>query len=291
MSTQTEPIQPTGVGDDLMVVARIPFRTRARIWVLTRFIPPIFMFIFAIGLLELISVTEVLPAIVTPSPLTVLETMGRQATTSFLWENMWVTLQEGLLGFLIGSAIGISLGVGVGVSTFIARAVYPFVVLIQSMPRVALAPVFVALLGFGQSAKVLTAVAICFFPPLINTIVGLRNFDSDALLLMRSLRASRWQVFRKLLLPGALPMIFGGLKTAMTFAILGAIVGELTAATEGIGSLIDIAAFQLRMDAVYGYILWMSIVSLGIFGFMDWVDKRVVFWRDDARKTRLTDQE
>jgi NitT/TauT family transport system permease protein len=86
-------------------------------------------------------------------------------------------------------------------------------------------------------------------------------------------------------------MVFGGLKTSMTFAILGAIVGELTAATEGIGSLIDIAAFQLRMDAVYGYIMWMSLVSLAIFGFMDWIDKRVVFWRDDARKTKLTDQE
>jgi len=77
----------------------------------------------------------------------------------------------------------------------------------------------------------------------------------------------------------------------MTFALLGAIVGELTAATEGIGSLIDVAAFQLRMDAVYGYIIWMSIVSLVIFGLMDWLDHRVVFWRDDARKTRLTDQE
>jgi NitT/TauT family transport system permease protein len=217
--------------------------------------------------------------------------MADQAVSAYLWQNLWVTLQEGLLGFAIGASIGFVIGVGIGVSTLMSRAVYPFVVLIQSMPRVALAPVFVALLGFGMSSKVLTAVAICFFPVLLNTIVGLRNFDSDALILMRSLRASRMQIFRKLLLPGALPMIFAGLKTSMTFAILGAIVGELTAATEGIGSLIDIAAFQLRMDAVYGYIMWMSLVSLAIFGFMDWLDRRVVFWRDDARKTKLTDQE
>ena len=288
MSLQT---QDSGTQGPAVVVSEMSkggrWRGRLRSYVL----PPVLMFGFFLGALELISVTEVLPRIVTPSPFTVLETMADQAVSVHLWENLWVTLQEGLYGFAIGASIGFVIGVGIGVSTLMSRAVYPFVVLIQSMPRVALAPVFVALLGFGMSAKVLTAVAICFFPVLLNTIVGLRNFDSDGLILMRSLRASRMQIFRKLLLPGALPMIFGGLKTSMTFAILGAIVGELTAATEGIGSLIDIAAFQLRMDAVYGYIMWMSLVSLAIFGFMDWLDKRVVFWRDDARKTKLTDQE
>jgi NitT/TauT family transport system permease protein len=288
MSVQTQDAStqgPAAVISGMSTGAR--WRGRLRSYVL----PPVLMFGFFLGALELISVTEVLPRIVTPSPFTVLETMVDQAASAYMWENLWVTLQEGLYGFAIGASIGFVIGVGIGVSTLMSRAVYPFVVLIQSMPRVALAPVFVALLGFGMSAKVLTAVAICFFPVLLNTIVGLRNFDSDGLILMRSLRASRMQIFRKLLLPGALPMIFGGLKTSMTFAILGAIVGELTAATEGIGSLIDIAAFQLRMDAVYGYIMWMSLVSLAIFGLMDWLDKRVVFWRDDARKTKLTDQE
>ena len=265
--------------------------TRYKDWVVTRFLPPALMFAFLLGLLELIARTGVLPAIVTPSPFTTLDTMIEQGRSDYMWRHMRVTVQEGVFGFLIGASIGFILGVGIGVSNLISRAVYPFVVLVQSMPRVALAPVFVALLGFGQSSKVATAIAICFFPVLINTIVGLRNFDPDALLLMRSLRSSQWQIFRKLLLPGAMPMVFGGLKTSMTFALLGAIVGELTAAREGIGSLIDVAAFQLRMDAVYGYIMWLSIVSLAIFGFMDWLDHRVVFWREDARKKRLTDQE
>ena len=279
------------MADEAAVASTLRSPHRVRDWVVTRVLPPVLMFVFLLGLLELISRMEILPAVVTPSPFTTLETMFDQARSAYMWENMWVTLQEGLAGFAIGAAIGFVLGVGIGVSTVVSRAVYPFVVLVQSMPRVALAPVFVALLGFGKSSKVLTAVAICFFPVLINTIVGLRHFDPDALLLMRSLRASRFQIFRKLLLPGAMPMVFGGLKMSMTFALLGAIVGELTAATEGIGSLIDIAAFQLRMDAVYGYIVWMSIVSLVIFGLMDWLDHRVVFWREDARKTRLTDQE
>lgn len=256
----------------------------------TKVLPPVVTFMVGLGLFELLARTDFLPDVVTPSPFTVLDTMGAQATSEFMWENMWVTLQEGLLGFLIGATIGFVLGVGIGVSTLVSRAVYPFVVLVQSMPRVALAPVFVALLGFGQSSKVLTAVAICFFPVLINTIVGLRNFSSDALMLMRSLHANRWQTFRKLLLPGAMPMVFGGLKTSMTFALLGAIVGELTAANEGIGALIEVSAFSLRMDQVYGYILWMSLVSLVIFGFMDLLDRKVVFWREDPRKTKLTDE-
>jgi NitT/TauT family transport system permease protein len=210
--------------------------------------------------------------------------MVNQAMSADMWANMWVTLQEALLGFIIGSVFGLLAGLGIGLSPVLSRAAYPYVVIVQSMPRIALAPVFVALLGFGMGAKVLTAVAIGFFPILINTIVGLRASDEDSVTMMRSMQASKRQIFSKLLWPTALPTIFGGLKTTMTLAFLGAIVGELSAANAGIGMLIEHAAFQLRMEAVFAYLLWLSLVALAVFGLLELLEMKMVFWRDEARR-------
>lgn len=238
----------------------------------------------AIAIFELVHRSGLLSTLIIPSPFSVLLAMWQQALTAHMWSNMWITVQESLWAFFIGSAIGLLFGIAIGMSRTASRALYPYIILVQSMPRVALAPVFVALLGFGQQPKVLTAIAICFFPVLINAIVGLRHVDEDSIMLMRTLCASRSQMFWKLLLPGAMPMIFGGLKTNMTLAFLGAIVGELTAANAGVGLLIEASAFQLRMDAVFAYIMWLSLVSLAAFGVLELIDRRVVFWKAEARR-------
>lgn len=222
---------------------------------------------------------ELVPAVILPSPVSVGEEMVSLAASDFFWSNLWVTLQEALLGFFIAAAIGLVLGIAIGMSRLVARALYPYVVLVQAMPRVALAPVFIAILGFGMAPKVLTAVVISFFPVFINTLVGIQQVDENALSLMRSLSASRMQIFRKLELPGALPVIFGGLKTSMTLAFVGAIVGELSAANAGVALLIESAAFQLRMDAVFASILWLGLVALALFGLMELLDRKIVFWK------------
>lgn len=245
-------------------------------------LPPIVAGLLGLAVLEGVARSGWVPSVVWPSPFTVMSEMVSQAASTNMWEHLWITLQESLIGFAIGSAIGFSVGAAIGVSRLVLKAVYPYVVLIQSMPRVALAPVFIALLGFGMSSKVLTAVAICFFPPLINTMIGLANYESNSLELMKSMGATRFQIFRMLLLPGALPMIFGGLKTALTLAVIGAIVGELTAANAGMGMLIVTAAYQLRIPAVFGYVMWLSIVALVLFRGMDYIDRRIVFWKEDG---------
>ena len=246
-------------------------------------VPPLITGLVILFGLEVFSRAEVLPPILFPSPFSVFAEMGHQATTDFLWLNLWTTFQEAALGFVIGSLIGFVGGVAIGLSRMVSKAIYPFVIVVQAIPRVALAPVIIAFFGFGMSSKVVIAVAICFFPVLINTIVGLRQADQSALLLMRSLQATRWQAFKKLLLPSALPSIFAGLKTAMTFAFIGAIVGELIAANQGIGRLIEHAAFQLRFDAMFGYILWLALLSLIAFGVMEWLDRKLIFWTEDIR--------
>lgn len=243
--------------------------------------------VVSLALWELVHRLELIPNVILPSPISVVEEMGVLVVSGYFWEHLWVTLQEALIGFGLGSIIGFVLGVGVGMSRWFSRALYPYIVLVQAMPRVALAPVFVALLGFGMGAKVLTALVICFFPVFINTLIGLQEVDEDSLSLMRSLCATKGQIFRKLQLPGSLPMIFGGLKTAMTLALVGAIVGELSAANAGIALLIEAAAFQLRMDAVFAAILWLSIVAVVLFGIMELLDRKIVFWKEHARRGRF----
>lgn len=234
-----------------------------------------------VATLEILHRSKLVTEFLAPSPFTIATEMIGQAGSIVMWQEMWVTLQEGLLGFAIGSLVGFLLGMGIGLSRTLSRGLYPYVIVLQAMPRVALAPIFIALLGFGMGSKILTAAVICFFPVMINTIIGLKSADEDSVSLMRSLCASRWQVFRKLLFPGALPMIFGGLKTSITLAFVGAIVGELAAANAGMGLLIETSAFQFRIASVFGYILWLSIVTLAIFGIVEFLDRRIVFWRDD----------
>ena len=234
----------------------------------------------AVASLEFVHRSGWVHPIAWPSPFSVFVAMYHQMSTSEMWENLWITIQEAWWGFLLGSAIGFVAGTGIAMSRFVSRALYPFTVLFYSMPIIAFAPVFVALFGFGRTPKVLMAAAICFFPVLVNTVTGFRNVGEDEVSLMRSMCAPRRQIFWRLLVPTALPSIFGGLKTTMTLAFLGAIVGEFTSANEGIGLLVNSAAIRLDMDRVFGYIIWLALTSLVLFPLIDRLAKRIVFWTE-----------
>lgn len=218
------------------------------------------------------------PEIILSKPTEIFPAFIEALTTGFVWENFWVTFQETLIGFVIGAGAGFLLGVYVALSPTFRRAFYPVVILFQSTPRVALAPIFISWFGFGMTSKFALAATICFFPVLVNTISGLTLIDENAGLLMRSLKASRWQTFRQLRLPNAVPTIFAGLKAALTFALIGAIVGELTAANEGAGHLIESAAFQFRMDDVFAYLLMLALIGLGLFLLAQFMERKIVFW-------------
>ena len=221
------------------------------------------------------------PEIVLSRPTEIVPAFWYAITTGFVWQNFWVTFQEAGIGFVIGASGGFILGAFIAMVPIFRKAFYPVVVLFQSTPRVALAPVFIAWFGFGMTSKIALAVTICFFPVLINTITGLTVIDENSLVLMRSLRASRFQIFKELRLPSAMPAIFAGLKTALTFAVIGAIVGELTAANEGAGHLIETATFQFRMDDVMAYLLMLAIFGLVLFLSADYLERKLIFWHQD----------
>ena len=221
------------------------------------------------------------PELILSRPTEIIPAFFEAVTTWFVWRNFWVTFQETILGFVLGAGGGFLLGVGVSQSPTFRKAFYPLIVLFQSTPRVAMGPIFFAWLGFGMDAKVALSATICFFPVLVNTVTGLTMIEENAGLLMRSLRANRWQTFRVLRLPSSVPTIFAGLKAALTFALIGAIVGEFLRTNEGAGHLIEKAAFQFRMDDVFAYLMMLAFIGLGLFLLAGWTEKKLLFWHID----------
>ena len=241
---------------------------------------PLLVLVAVIGLWEFAVRSGSVNKIILPLPEDVAVAFYRIVLTPFFWEAAGITLQETLLGFGIGAGLGFVLGVAIASVKIIRLALYPFAVAFQNTPRVAFAPVLVTLFGFGIGSKVALAAAICFFPTLLNVMVGIQTVDEDAKTVMRSYGASTWQMFRKLTLPYALPLVFAGLKLGMSFALIGAIVAEFVGASRGLGVLIETYNFQLDTAEAYAVVLALSAIGLALYGFMEILDRRVVFWID-----------
>jgi NitT/TauT family transport system permease protein len=177
----------------------------------------------------LVKLTAV-PEYILPAPSRIFFAMYNGIRTNVYPEHFFVTLTETLLGFLFGTVLAFILGTVVALSRKFEYFLYPFIVMFQAMPKVALAPLIIVWFGLGLTSKVINAALVAFFPLMVNTIVGLRSAEEDRINLMRSLAASRSQIFFMLQLPNALPYIFAGLEIAMIFALIGAIVAEFVGA-------------------------------------------------------------
>ena len=217
--------------------------------------------------------------IVLPAPSAVALAFWESAREGELHWHLAVTVYEVLAGFVVGSAGGLILGFLIALSPLLERIFYPYVVAFQVMPKVVLAPIFITWFGLGIESKIVMAIAISFFPVVINTVVGLESVEENAMLLMRSLVASRRQIFWKLAWPAALPSIFAGLKTSLTLALIGALVAEFVTAKDGLGTLIITFSFELKVYLVFAVIVVVSVLGLALYGIMEYLDRKVVFWR------------
>lgn len=217
--------------------------------------------------------------LIIPSPAETWEAFFRVTTASYFPRNAGVTLWEIVVGFVLGLASGVALGVVVAMFEPVRATIYPYLVALQAPPKIVLAPIFVTWFGFDEASKVAMAVVICFFPMFLNTLTGLASVDANAVKLMRSLTASRWQTFRYLLLPNAMPTMMAGVKLCWTLAVLGVVVAEFVGASAGIGYLIHALNFQLDISGVFVLILILSVFTLVVYQIIEWLEGRLVFWQ------------
>jgi len=229
--------------------------------------------------IELLVLNEVLNDIIVPRPTDVVSALIATFSEGFFYGHLWVTTLEVLIGFVVGTLLGFGLGALLGISRRARAISYPYIVAFQGLPNIVLAPVFITIFGFGIESKIVMAIAISFFPVLINTMAGLTGVDPQARRLMRSLSASDWHIFTKLSLPSSLPLIFAGIKTGLTLALVGAIVGEFVGAESGLGYLLDVYSYQLEIPRVWAITTVLAVMGVILLLFIEWVDRKVVFWQ------------
>lgn len=219
------------------------------------------------------------PPFILPSPALVWQKFLLMAANGALLYHISVTLIEIALGLFIGLSAAFALGYLLGKHRTLERIASPYIVASQSIPIVAIAPLVVIWMGSGLASKVAVTALIIFFPTLIATIVGIRSVDPDLHDLMRSLRASRWQLFWKLELPAALPMIFGGLKLSATLAVVGAVVGEFMGANAGLGYLVNLGRGLLDTPMMFVAILLLVVIAQALYFVVATLEVRLLHWQ------------
>lgn len=222
-----------------------------------------------------------------PSPLIL---PAPSAIFAEFWSSPWVfirhsgyTLAVTAAGFAIAVALGVVLAVAIVYSRFLERTIYTLLVALNSIPKVALAPLFVIWLGTGTEPKVSVAVMLAIFPIVIDTVLGLRSVDPDMLSLARVSKASPWQVLFKIRFPCALPSLFAGMKVAISFALVGAIVGEFVAGGTGLGFQILVAQGQFDTPRVFVSLLLLSLMGTVLFYLVDFAERLCLPWHVSQR--------
>lgn len=192
--------------------------------------------------------------------------------------HIWITTQEILGGFVLAAVLGIALGIAIAWSSWTRRALVPLLVFTNTLPKVALAPLFLVWVGYGVLPNILIAAMIAFFPIVINTAVGLAEIDEDVIDLGRSLQAPKRRIFLKLRLPNALPYILSSLKVGITLAVVGAVIGEFVAAQAGLGYVITAVQTSLSTDVALAAMFWISVIGLVLYGLIDLLGRLLAPW-------------
>jgi NitT/TauT family transport system permease protein len=218
------------------------------------------------------------PQFILPTPIEIIQRIVTDAVSGLIFVHVQVTVLETLLGFILAAILGIGLGCAVGLAPRFERVVYPYILALQTIPKVALAPLMIIWVGYGIQSKALTAGLIAFFPILVNVVAGLKTVEPRMLLLMRALKASHLQTFMKVRLPSMLPYLFAGLETAIIFAVIGAIVGEFIGASQGLGSLIIQRQASIDVPGVFSVLFYLSVIGIVLDAALRLAAHRYAFW-------------
>jgi NitT/TauT family transport system permease protein len=220
---------------------------------------------------------------VLPRPSQIAESLWAQLTNDLFWGHLWVTTKETLAGYAIGVVAALTLGTAISQVKLVEKTLMPYIVAFQTVPKVALAPLFVVWFGFGLTSKIVMAAVISFFPILINVIEGLRSADADRIQMLTVFGASKTQVFRMVRLPSAMPFIFAGLDIGIVFAILGAVVGEFIGAQEGLGYLLLQMNFNFDIASMFAILVVLSVMGMLAHFLIRLAQRKFAFWAEESR--------
>lgn len=236
----------------------------------------------ALNLVALVVVWELavrifrVPEFILPAPTAILAAMVEHAPA--LWRNSLFTLYESVAGFLLSVLIGVPLAIAIVWSSYLRNTLYPILLLFQSIPKTAIAPLIILWFGYGDVSKIVIAFLVAFFPIVVDTAMGLISADSDALDLVRSLRSTRWQEFVHIRMPHALPAFFSGAKVAITLAVIGAVIGEFVGASNGLGYLILLSTSSLQTALVFACLIILAIQGIALFYLIELIEWLVLPW-------------
>ena len=221
------------------------------------------------------------------SPSRILSSLISSFQSGDLLQHTWVTFQEIAIGFPLGAISGIALGYCFGRSQVLAEIFEPIIIALNGIPRTALAPLFIVWLGIGIWSKVGVVFLLTFFLNFFNTYAGMRQMDQEYIDLARLMGANRWKLTFKVILPAISPYVFIGIRTSIPFSVIGAIVGEFIAATEGIGFFIRLSAGVFRTADVFVGIIVLMLLVIVMDKIADLIERRVLAWQTQTEHVRI----
>jgi NitT/TauT family transport system permease protein len=202
--------------------------------------------------------------------------------TGELWIHLETTLTETIMGFVFGAVGGVLFGLALGLNRRLAAILDPFIVAFYSLPKIALAPLFILWFGVGLASKVVLATFVVFFLVFYNTYAGALAVEAELVDVLRLMGASRGQIVRKVILPSALIWIFTGMKSSVPYALIGAVVGEMMASNKGLGYLIQAAAGQYDTGGVFAALFVLMIIATGLHEFLKQCERVMLRWREEG---------
>jgi NitT/TauT family transport system permease protein len=219
------------------------------------------------------------PAFILPPPSDVWTELLRSIQTPSFWSHVGVTLVEIAGGLLVGGSLALAVGYIVAKSRTLSSILSPLIVASQAIPIVAIAPLLAIWFGYGLTPKIVTSMLIVFFPVLINVAAGIRSVEPNLRDLMRSLQATRRQMFTLLEIPAALPMVLSGLKVGATLSVIGAIVGEFVNSDKGLGFLIKQGNGEYNTARTFVALIALMVIALSLYGLVTWIERRALAWK------------
>jgi ABC-type nitrate/sulfonate/bicarbonate transport system permease component len=248
---------------------------------LVKWAPPVVVLALLVAAWEILARAGSVEDYLLPAPSDVVRALVEDR--DLLLPDAWVTLQEVLLGFALALLAGLGTAALLHLSPLTRRALYPLVVGSQAIPVIVIAPILVIWFGFGMTPKLIVIALICFFPITVNTLDGLASVDQSQVKMLRTLDASRWEVFRRLELPSALPYVFSGARVAIAVAVIGAVFGELVGSDQGLGHAIQVGTAQLLTARVFAATFLLAVMAIALFVVVGLVQRRVVPWAGRER--------